>query len=267
MTETLLACVAVLSLVSAAAATVAGLWARSAAHKIDDFATIVFPLLRPKTDPTGDVVAAAAAAPREDDPEQHSATIPMEAPASGVPETGPSRSEDRPIRSAAYFLPYVAPPEPPPSDALSGPIGATPPPFDRRRAAEELGQATERERQLAARKQRETEAVHQAVQPLTEAEASRPSGEGFAMDRPSWESGATGVYDRSQVEATVAAAAAPIGRVQRVPSGAVRGRGEERHASPRTPAAPPRPRPPGARPDVEVTQLSEGVARRDPRAE
>ena len=60
---------AALSVVAASAAIVAAVWARSGAHKVDDFAAIVLPLLvrlKQKVDPdpmVATVVAAAAAAP------------------------------------------------------------------------------------------------------------------------------------------------------------------------------------------------------------
>ena len=53
---------------------------------------------------------------------------------------------------------------------------------DRRRRAHELGQATERRRQVEARKIREAEELARRVGPLSEEGGVRPSGEGFAMD-------------------------------------------------------------------------------------
>lgn len=96
----------------------------------------------------------------------------------------------------------------------------------------------------------EAEEVHRKVQPLTEAEAARPSSGDLAMDRPSWD-GRTAVYDKAQVHAALGGAV-PLARV--VPAGAALGRGEAR-----------------AKEDSSPTLASAGVvpgarARHDPRA-
>jgi hypothetical protein len=281
----------VLSLVAAVAATLAALWARSGAQALDGFAAITLPLLarvKHKVDPdpmVATVVAAAAAAPppaiveraepvaeplagvaplplivTEDDdepresaplvePDGRSPTIPMAAPRGEAepPETGPSRSgerarDDRDERAAGYFTAYAVPPEPPvsdvaPSSGMIASAGATDAAAERRRRAHELGQATERRRQLEARKKREAEELARQVGVLSDEEAARPSGEDFAMDRPSFE-GRTAVFEKVDVAAV-----------------------------PRPAVALPRPHPPRARRDLEVTALSPGVTRRDPRAE
>jgi hypothetical protein len=319
----------VASLVAAAAAILAALWARSVMEALDGLAALTLPLLtrvKQKVDPdpmVATVVAAAAAAPppaileraaaaappaaaaplpvivtddedepRESapvvEPDEHSPTVPMTAPRSHAepPETGPSRSgervrEDADERAAGCFTAYVVPPEPPVSDLLpwvwEAGVGAAAAAAERRRRAHELGQATERRRQLEARRKREAEQVARQVGVLSEEEAARPSGEDFAMDRPSWE-GRTAVHDKASLEAAMAqTAAAPIGRV--VPGGAARGPGEAPHPAPYAPPPPaPRPAPPPppgkprARADSSPTLTSQGVVRGprqrfDPRAE
>jgi hypothetical protein len=319
--------VVLLSLVSAVAAILAALWARSGARALDGFAAITLPLLvrvkhRVDPDPMVEtVVAAAAAAPppaileraepaaappvsaaalpvivTEDElreraplvePDEHSPTIPMAAPRSRVtpvaaplgseppagepPETGPSRSgerarQDGDERAAGYFTAYVVPTEPPrsdlpPSSMTQEALGVPDAAAERRRRAHELGQATERQRQLDARKKREAEQVARQVGLLSDEEAARPSGEGFAMDRPSWE-GRTAVHDQASLQAELAAPAPPVA----APRPAL--------ASPPAPPppAPPPPTKPRAKADSSPTLLSEGVIagprqRHDPRAE
>jgi hypothetical protein len=300
-----LACLStVLSLVAAVGATIAALWARSGAQALDGFAAITLPLLvrlkqKVDPDPAAAVVAAAAAAPapaiieqaqpgagpavaarlpvivaEDEDELRESTPDPVE-----PPETGPSRSGERARRGdderpAGYFAPYVVPAEPPapdtlpPSSTLGPGAAADAAGSERRRRAHELGQATERQRQLDARRQREAEEIARRVLPLSDEDAARPSGEGFAMDRPSWE-GQTAVHERAQVEEGLRALPPrPAPRV--VPGGAARGRGEGRPPGllpPPPVAALPPPRPPRARHDSSPTLLSTGVVRPDPRAE
>jgi hypothetical protein len=221
-------------------------------------------------------------------PDEHSPTVPMAAPRSHAepPETGPSRSgermrEDADERAAGYFTAYVVPPEPPVSDLLPSVseegLGAADAAAERRRRAHDLGQATERRRQLEARRKREAEQVARQVGVLSEEDAARPSGEDFAMDRPSWE-GRTAVHDKASLQAAMAqSGATPIGRV--VPGGAARGPGEAPRPAPYAPPPPPpRPAPtpppgkPRARADSSPTLTSQGVVRGprprfDPRAE
>lgn len=150
-------------------------------------------------------------------------------------------------RVANYYKPFVpelnAPPPPPSSATESGEA--------RRLELWRRGQAAELERQRGERVAREKAEQHRKVQPLTDAQAGRPSvelvldAEGFAPDRASWE-GATGIHDAAQVRAAVARALPPPPvPVQRAP----------------------RPRPPQHAPDLEKTELSQGVQRADPRAE
>jgi hypothetical protein len=190
------------------------------------------------------------------------------------PETGPSRSgararADGEERPAGYFAPYVVPPEPsapdtlPPSSALPEAPGSSDALAERRRRAHELGQATERQRQLDARRKREAEEVARKVGLLSEEEAARPSGEGFAMDRPSWE-GRTAVHDQVSLQAAMQSPLTlpvPIGHI--VPGGAPPAR------VPPLPSAPAKPR---AKADSSPTLTSEGIApgprqRFDPRVE
>jgi hypothetical protein len=148
------------------------------------------------------------------EPDEHSPTVPMVGPRSHAepPETGPSRSgervrDDRDERAAGYFTAYVVPPEPPlsdmdPSSAMKEVAGVTDAAAERRRRAHELGQATERRRQLEARRKREAEQVARQVGVLSEEEAARPSGEDFAMDRPSWE-GRTAIHDKASLQSAL----------------------------------------------------------------
>jgi hypothetical protein len=361
----------VVSVVGAACAAFAAVWARSAVRAVDDFAGIVLPYLS-KSSPVGAVVAAAAAAPEptivqratteppvapvepavpvapavppvepteppvapvprsrplpppvphpappdpaepaeppvgaplpmivtvDDDepresaplvePNEHSPTVPMAAPRSRAepPETGPSRSgerarEDRDERAAGYFTAYVVPTEPPrsdlpPSSMMQEALGVSDAAAERRRRAHELGQATERQRQLDARKKREAEQVARQVGLLSDEEAARPSGEGFAMDRPSWE-GRTAVHDQASVQAALDAATTVVRPplVARPPVAPSRAAPPVAAPHPAL-ASPPAPLPPSkprAKADSSPTLLSEGVIegprqRHDARAE
>jgi hypothetical protein len=220
-------------------------------------------------------------------PDEHSPTVPMAAPRSHAepPETGPSRSgervrDERDERAAGYFTAYVVPPEPPvsamaPSSGMNEVADITDAAAERRRRAHELGQATERRRQLEARRKREAELVARQVGVLTEEEAARPSGEDFAMDRPSWE-GRTAVHDNALLQAAMSPppAGIPLGRL--VPSAAAGGAAEAppRAAELSRPQAP-APSPPDksrARADSSPTLTSQGVVRGprqrfDPRVE
>ena len=218
MNTTLLGVLIALALMAAAGGACAAVWARSAAHKVDDLVAIMLPLV-PRAAPVAAATAAAAG------PDDHSPTVPMPEPArEEPPETGPSHSEacaqgDGDMRPAGEFPLYVSSDTVPPSaEAVV---------VDRRAAAHELGQRTAHHRQLEARKAREVEEVHRRVQPLTEEEAGRPSGGDFAMNRASWED-KTAVYDKAQVHAALGAVpfapVAPIARV--IPAGAALGRGE-----------------------------------------
>jgi hypothetical protein len=147
------------------------------------------------------------------EPDEHSPTIPMTLggpPTVEPPETGPSRSgararTDGAERAAGYFAPYVVPPEQPAPDTLALSSerreADADPRAERRRRAHALGQETERRRQLDARKAREADEIARKVGPLSDEEAARPSGDDFAMDRPSWE-GRTAVHERAALDAT-----------------------------------------------------------------
>jgi len=229
----------VLSLVAAVAAIVAALWARSASQALDGFAALTLPLLarvKQKVDPDpmiASVVAAAAAAPP---PAIIEAAAELATGSAPLPVIVTDDEDER--RESA---PFVEPDEHSPT--------------------------TERQRQLDARRKREAEEIARKVQPLSEEEAERPSGEGFAMDRPSWE-GRTAVHDTVSLQAAVPSPPplpVPIGRI--VPRGAPRGGAPPARLPP--PSAPPKPR---AKADSSPTLTSEGIVpgprrRFDPRVE
>ena len=220
MNTTLLGVLIALALMAVAGGACAAVWARSAAHKVDDLAAIMLPLLPllPMANPVGAATAAAdpgTAVAADAGPDDHSPTVPMPEPAreEESPETGPSHE-------AGEFPLYVVPDTLPPSPEAVV--------VDRRALSHQLGQKTEHHRQLEARKARQVEEIHLKVQPLTEEEAARPSSGDFAMDRPSWED-KTAVYDKAQVHAALGGAVpiAPVAPIARVmPAGAALGRGE-----------------------------------------
>ena len=285
MNDSVLACLValfVVALVGAAAAVLAALWARDTAHKVDGLAIVVLDrvpaiVVATETPPTHpmalapaspappapvDAERARAEAAQDETDGRWRAGAPSLVDAVEPPQTGPSMSGERPRRDAmavplvdargVVVVPLPPPPAPPPPDFAAV----------RRQAEEEAARFGAEDAEAAvceAREQRER------------AEAARIAAIAEEALRPSVDPEEhTQVYS-GRVDLGRLLAVPPAPRM--APGGATAPGTRRPMVSAHTPTvlpppiAPPRPRPPQARREAEVTQLSQGVRRADPRAE